>query len=156
MNRRGLSGRWLAAIMLLMAALVGGLTAVAVDRLVLMPYAFPGGHGPGGRFGGPPPGDRGFRDRFAQEVGLSAEQQRRIDSIMDGQGRELQRVRSQIQPRLDSIISGTRRQFDAVLTPEQRVKAEAFRKRHPPPPGGPPGGRHSLGGEGPPPGRPPC
>lgn len=55
------------------------------------------------------------------------------------QGRELRAVRGQVQPQLDSIITRTRRALDSVLTPEQRKRAEAIRKRHPPPPGPPPG-----------------
>ncbi|MFL5403482.1 MAG: hypothetical protein ACJ8BF_11765, partial [Gemmatimonadales bacterium] len=90
-------------------------------------------HGPGG------PRDREFRDRFAKEVGLSPDQRTRIDSIMERRGRELRAVREQVQPQLDSIVTQTRRALDSVLTPEQRKKAEAIRKRHPHPPGPPPG-----------------
>jgi Spy/CpxP family protein refolding chaperone len=141
-------GPLLAVLVLLLAAFVGGLAGVAMDRRVLLPRMLgrpgPFGHGPGMH----PPRDREFRQRFAREVGLSAEQQIRIDSIMDRQGRELRAVRNQVQPQLDSIVTHTRRQLDSVLTPEQRQKAEAIRKRHPRPPGPPfPGGP-----EGPPPG----
>lgn len=128
-----------AVLVVLLAAFAGGLAGVAVDRLFLLPHMF---RGPGfGHEGGPgrPPRDREFRERFAREVGLSPEQQTRIDSIMDRQGREMRAVRSQVRPQVDSIISRTRRELDSVLTPEQRIKAEAIRKRHPRPPGPPPG-----------------
>jgi Spy/CpxP family protein refolding chaperone len=143
-------GPLLAVLVLVIAVLAGGIAGVALDRLFLLP---PMGrdHGPGGPHGRPPR-DRDFRDRFAREVGLTPEQQVRIDSIMDRQGRELRGVRGQVQPQLDSIISRTRRAFDSVLTPEQREKAEAIRKRHPPPPGPPPGEfPGGPGGERPPP-----
>lgn len=115
-----------------------------MDRLVLSRC---GDRSPGpGLFGGPgrpghrgPPRDREFRDRFAREVDLTAEQQIRIDSIMDREGRELRAVRGRVQPQVDSIISRIRRQLDSVLTPEQRKKAEEIRRRHPRPPGPPPG-----------------
>ena len=130
-------GPLLAALVLLLALFVGGVAGVALDRHVLLPRTFGRGfhHFPGR----PPPRDREFRNRFAKEVGLSAEQQTRIDSIMDRQGRELRAVRSKVQPQLDSIISRTRRQLDSVLTPEQRKKAEEIRRRHPRPPGPRPG-----------------
>jgi Spy/CpxP family protein refolding chaperone len=150
---RGLRAPWVAALVLLLVALAGGLAGVALDRLVLLPRMFHPGfeHRPGRHFGR----DRGFRDRFAREVGLSPEQQTRIDSIMDHQGRELRAVRAQVQPQLDSIITRTRRELDSVLTPEQRKKAEEIRRRHPRPPGPPPGGFQSGEPGSPPPGRPP-
>jgi Spy/CpxP family protein refolding chaperone len=132
-----------AVVVLLLVALAGVIAGVALDRLRFMPHMFGGPwRGPGGHewgSGGGPPRDRGFRDRFARELGLSPDQQTRIDSIMDRQGRELRTVRGRVQPELDSIITRTRRALDSVLTPEQRKKAEAIRKRHPPPPGPPPG-----------------
>jgi Spy/CpxP family protein refolding chaperone len=139
----------MAVVVLLLAALAGGLAGVALDRTVLLRHMFPGSgfgyeHGPGDG----PPRDREFRARIAKELGLSPEQQIRIDSIMDRRGRELRAVRAQVQPTLDSIITRTRRQVDSVLTPEQRKKAEEFRRKHPRPPGPPPG----MFGPGPPPG----
>lgn len=138
-NAKSPRGPLLAVLVLLLAGFAGGVAGIAMDRLVLLPRMFGGPgfhrHGPGG----PPPRDREFRERFAREVGLSPEQQIRIDSIMDRQGRELRAVRSKVQPQLDSIITRTRRELDSVLTPEQRKKAEEIRKRHPRPPGPPPG-----------------
>ena len=138
-SKRPAPGPLMAVLVLLLVAIVGGVAGVAVDRLVLLPHMFRGPgfghwHGPGG-----PPRDREFRARFARELGLSPEQQTRIDSIMDRQGRELRAVRAQVQPTLDSIIAGTRRQIDSILTPDQRKKAEEIRRKHPRPPGPPPG-----------------
>lgn len=145
-------GPLLAALVLLLALLVGGVAGVALDRHVLLPRMLrPGLHHFPGRA---PPRDREFRNRFAKEVGLSPEQQTRIDSIMDRQGRELRAVRGKVQPQLDSIISRTRRALDSVLTPDQRKKAEVIRRRHPRPPGPPPAD-FGPGPDGPPGGPPP-
>ena len=145
-------GRVIAGLVLLLVALAGGLAGVAVDRLVLLPHMFGGrDFGPRGRHGPPPPNHE-FRDRFAHDLGLTDDQQVRIDSIMDRQMREVRAIRREVQPRVDSIISGARRELDAVLTPEQRQKAEILRKKHPPPP--PPTDDGMPGGpppEGPPP-----
>jgi hypothetical protein len=147
-------GRMIAGLVLLLVALTGGLAGVAVDRLVLLPYIFGDrGFGPHGRHGPPPPNHE-FRDRFAHDLGLTHDQQVRIDSIMDRQMREVRAIRNQVQPRVDSIISGARRELDAVLTPEQRQKAEVLRKQHPPPPR-PPEGRMPGGPGGPRDGPPP-
>jgi Spy/CpxP family protein refolding chaperone len=140
--RKAPGGPVLAVVVILVAILAGGMAGIAADRLVLLPHLHRGGwHGPGDFRGGPggPPRDREFRDRIARELGLSSEQKTRIDSIMDRRGRELRAVRGQVQPQLDSIVTRTRRAIDSVLTPDQRQKAEAMRKRHPRPPGPPPG-----------------
>jgi Spy/CpxP family protein refolding chaperone len=146
-------GFWLAALVLLLAVFAGGVAGVLLDRLVLLPdmeRGFGFRHGPGGH----PPRNREFRNRFARELGLSAEQQERIDSIMDRQGRELRAVRGRVQPDVDSIVRRTRRALDSILTPEQREKAADLRWRHPRPPRAPHRGGPDGPGE-PPPGPPP-
>jgi Spy/CpxP family protein refolding chaperone len=138
--RKAPGGPVLAVVVILIAILAGGMAGVAADRLILLPHMHRGAWhgdfrgGPGG-----PPRDREFRDRIARELGLAPEQKTRIDSIMDRRGRELRAVRGQVQPQLDSIVTRTRRAIDSVLTPEQRQKAEAMRKRHPRPAGPQPG-----------------
>jgi Spy/CpxP family protein refolding chaperone len=145
---RGSAGPLLAALVLLLAAVVGGVAGVVLDRHVLLPRMFHGDHFPGHR----PPRDREFRSRFARDLGLSPDQQVRIDSIMDREARELRLLRGRIQPQLNSIIGRTRHQMDSVLTPEQRQRAEEIRRRHPRPPGPPPGAFGPMEG---PPGEPP-
>jgi Spy/CpxP family protein refolding chaperone len=142
----------IAGLVLLLVALAGGLAGIATDRLVLLPHMRGGADF--GRHHGPPPPNHEFRDRFAHDPGLTDDQQVRIDSIMDRQMREVRAIRREVQPRVDSIISGARRELDAVLTPEQRQKAELLRKQHPPPPRPPEDGMPG-GPEGPPGGPPP-
>src|SRR4051812_5253988 len=141
-------GPLLAGLGLLLGVIVGGVAGIVLDRHVLLPRMFHGEHFPGRR----PPRDREFRNRFARAVGLSQEQQTRIDSIMDREARALRLLRGPIQPQLDSIIGRTRRQLDSVLTPDQRNRAEEIRRRHPRPPGPPPRGFGPMDG---PPGEPP-
>jgi Spy/CpxP family protein refolding chaperone len=134
MNPASNRGPLLAVLVLVLAAFVGGVAGVALDRRVLLPRLIE--HRPWQR-GMRPHRDREFRDRFTRELGLSAEQQVRVDSIMDRQGRELRAIRSRVQPQLDSVIRRTRQQLDSVLTPEQRSQAAAIRRRmprHGPPP----------------------
>jgi len=123
-------GRLLAALVLFLVAVAGGMAAVVLDRFVLRPPHGPPfhefGRGPGGR---PPERERAARDRFAKELGLTAAQRVRIDSLMDRQLKEIRAVRQQVQPRLDSIVGETRREIDAILTPEQRKKAEEMAQR---------------------------
>lgn len=127
------SVRMIALLVLLLVAIAGGLAGVALDRFCFGSRLAHGPRGPGVPGQAAPRRDREFRNRFADEVGLTPDQQIRIDSIMDREGKELRAVRAQIQPRLDSIITRTRHKLDSVLTPEQRQKAETIRKRHPRP-----------------------
>jgi Spy/CpxP family protein refolding chaperone len=130
-------GRLIAALVLFIVAVAGGLTAVALDRTLLRH-----GRPHGGPPFGPPPHEREFRDRMSREIGLSSDQQRRVDSLMDRQISEIRRLRAEVQPRLDSVVAETRREIEAILTPEQREKARAMARRgfdgHRPPPGPPP------------------
>lgn len=96
MSAASTRGPLLAALVLLLAALVGGVVGVAVDRRVLLPHVFE--HRPWQR-GIHSPRDRQFRDRFARELGLSPDQQVRIDSIMDRQGRSSAPSEPQCSPR---------------------------------------------------------
>jgi Spy/CpxP family protein refolding chaperone len=137
-GRKTPGGPLLALLVVVIAVLAGAVAGVAVDRLFLLPHphrdAWHGGGGPHGGPGGPPR-DREFRNRFARELGLSDQQRIRIDSIMDRQGREMRTVRQRVQPQVDSIVTRTRAALDSVLTPEQRKKADAIRRRHPRPSG---------------------
>jgi Spy/CpxP family protein refolding chaperone len=62
---------------------------------------------------------------------------------MDRQLRAVREARSHVAPRLDSIVSQTRREIDAILTPEQRAKAAELARHRPRREGrgGPPGPR---------------
>lgn len=141
-ERKAPGGPLLAVLVLLVAVLAGGIAGVAADRLILLPHMH---HGPwhGGPHGGPR--DREFRDRFAKEVGLTPDQQIRIDSIMDRQGRELRGVRGQVQPQLDSIITRTRRALDSG------AHAGAAEEGEGDPETASPSTRSAAGPEGPPP-----
>jgi hypothetical protein len=130
-------GPLLAALLLLLAALAGVMVGVALDRRVLLPHAFGRPDRHQGRFGRPP---AAFLDRIARELELSPDQRLRVDSILDRSHREICAVKGVVQPRLDSLFTRMRREMDLVLTPEQRNKAEKFRKRHHPEDGAGPGG----------------
>lgn len=135
---RSARGPLLAGLLLLLAVFVGVVVGVALDRRVLLPRAFGGPGGHHGRFGRPPVA---FLDRIARELELTPDQRLRVDSILDRSTREICAVKGEVQPRLDSLFTRMRRELESVLTPDQRAKAEKFKKKHHPPnwrgPGGP-------------------
>jgi Spy/CpxP family protein refolding chaperone len=70
-----------------------------------------------------------MRERFARELDLTPDQQRRVDSIMLQQTRDFRRLRAEMQPRFDSLLANAQRGLDSVLTPAQRARLEELRKR---------------------------
>lgn len=149
--RRGPTPRLVAALVLALVAVSGVLCGVALDRLVLSPHwrgrawAF----GPRGARS-PEELRREARTRFARELQLTPDQSARIDTIMAHQLVRMRAIRDSVRPSLDSVIVDTRRQIEAVLTPEQRQRFRTFpfqprgrglRRGGPMrPPGGPPDG----------------
>jgi Spy/CpxP family protein refolding chaperone len=117
--------RLVAALLLVLALLVGVVVGIALDRTVLLRGPF-GGKGWRMAFTGPSPA---FRERMLRELGLTPEQRVRVDSVIDRSHREFCAVHDDIRPRLDSVVARTRRGIDSVLTPEQRVKAEKLKAR---------------------------
>jgi Spy/CpxP family protein refolding chaperone len=129
----------LALLVLLLVALAGGLAGVALDRAVLLPRhvgprsAMAGPMGRPMREGRPghpraerPDRERMFRERMARHLGLGEAQRARIDSVLDRQLREVRAVRAEAQPKLEEIRARARREMDAILTPEQRAKADSM------------------------------
>ncbi|MEZ0336422.1 MAG: Spy/CpxP family protein refolding chaperone [Gemmatimonadales bacterium] len=125
--------RLIAAAVLFLVAVTGGLTAVTLDRFVLRP-------GPHRMHPFPPPrpDEAAFRERMSRELGLTPDQRTRVDSLMDRQLREIRALRAEVQPRLDSVVAQTRLEIEEILTPEQREKARALAKRGHERPGPPP------------------
>ena len=70
-----------------------------------------------------------MRDRFSRELGLTPEQQRRVDSIMAQQARDFRRLRAEMRPRFDSLLLRAQHGLDSVLTPAQRDRLEELRAR---------------------------
>jgi Spy/CpxP family protein refolding chaperone len=129
----------MALALLAVVGLAGMGLGFAADRLALRhqrstmrrPGA-PGGRGFGSvadeRRGGPRRGE-GMRERFARELDLSPEQQRRVDSIMAQQMEDFGRIRATMQPRFDSLLATGQARLDSVLTPAQREKLRTLRSR---------------------------
>jgi Spy/CpxP family protein refolding chaperone len=71
----------------------------------------------------------GMRERFARELDLTPEQQRRVDSIMERQTEEFRRLREAMQPGFDSVLARAQARLDSVLTPAQQDKLKTLRSR---------------------------
>jgi Spy/CpxP family protein refolding chaperone len=128
----------MALALLIVVGLAGMGLGFAAERLALhrhrfVPYAAPRPGFPpnemGGRRGRDGRPHDGMRDRFARELDLTPEQQRRVDSIMNQQARDFRRLRAEMQPRFDSLLSHAQHGLDSVLTPAQRERLDRLRAR---------------------------
>lgn len=80
--------------------------------------------------------------RLTQELNLSPEQQKQLDTIMAGVQVEYKAIHQSTEPQIDQARQKGREQIRAILTPEQKPKFEDFlrrldeeRKRNASPPG---------------------
>lgn len=117
--------RLLAGLVLLAVFLAGGLLGAAVEhwRSARFP-GFPGG---------PPP-----MPFFMDALGLSDEQGRQIEAIMNRHHPQMETLMQEVFPRMKSLTDAMEAEINAVLTPQQREKAEKMRRKFvpgPPPPG---------------------
>ena len=134
---RPTQSRLTAVGVLLAVAVAGGAGGVLLDRTLLAPkdhtFTRPpmGGGDNAGRRGGPPSADgrRRFSDRLAKELGLTPEQQVKVDTIMTRQFQGMRKASATIQPTIDSLVRAAQASMDSVLTPEQRIKVQEMRKR---------------------------
>lgn len=117
------------ALFVLIATFVGGLlTGVLVERTLLatpaMAEASPRATAPRG--------DRSAdRARMAEELALTADQQARIDEILDEQQHQVRKIMSETRPRTRSVLRETRVRIEEILTPEQREQfAEMHKSAH--------------------------
>jgi hypothetical protein len=102
---------------LLGALLVGGVVGFTADRLV-------GDHMC--RMGGDP---RAMRQRFADDLHLSAAQRPVVDSILAAKHRTIDTLMQTTRPRLDSVDDATATAIKAVLTPDQQpIFDDMYRK----------------------------
>jgi Spy/CpxP family protein refolding chaperone len=91
---------------LLGAVLVGGVLGFSAERV----------------FGHAPDHSWGPREQMYDDLSLSLEQRKAMDSVLDESNHQRELVLKPVKPALDSIKAATRTQFYRIFTPEQRAK----------------------------------
>ena len=111
-----------ALMFLLGAFLAGGALGFSADR------AFRAGHGHDAR------GPRAYRQRMAEELNLTAAQQRSVDSLIEQKHRQIVALYKPVKPQLDSIAllarvvsDSTHAQIKRLLDPKQQRKLDDMR-----------------------------
>lgn len=113
----------LAALVLLMTIVLGGMAGLALDRTVLGAGAgTPRDHVP---FWALSNADRHRRwVEVSRSLKLTPAQNAAIDSVLAQQSRQLEAARHEIEPHIHEIMNVTRARIDSVLTPDQRARLE--------------------------------
>lgn len=71
------------------------------------------------------------REAMARDLGLTADQQMRIDVILDEQQQRMREIMRETRPQTRALLKETRARIEEVLTPEQRERWEAMHaERH--------------------------
>jgi enoyl-CoA hydratase/carnithine racemase len=111
------------ALMFLLGAFIaGGALGFSADR------AIRGGHGRELR------GARAYRQRMADELKLSPQQQASVDSLIEQKHRQIMALYKPLRPQLDStavlarvVSDSTHAQIKRLLNPDQQVKLDKMR-----------------------------
>ncbi len=104
----------LAVMFLLGAFLTGGAVGFAADRAVTeRPYVRQYDR-------------QAFLDEFAQQLDLSTEQRRVVDSIFDWRGERHREIRMRIKPSIDSLFDSARVLINQNLDSTQKVRFRAL------------------------------
>jgi Spy/CpxP family protein refolding chaperone len=117
------------ALFLLIAVFAGGLlTGMLVERTVLAGPAVAEASEPRARTHARATEDR---ERLVRELELTADQQARIDAILDEQQHRIRELMRETRPRTREILKETRARVEEVLTPEQQARWQALHaERH--------------------------
>lgn len=111
------------ALMFLLGAFIaGGALGFTADRVMESK------HGREGR------GPRAYRQRMAEELKLTSQQQASVDSLIEQKHRQIVALYKPVQPQLDSIAllarvvsDSTHEQIKRLLDPEQQRKLDRMR-----------------------------
>lgn len=125
----------LAALLLLAIYVAGGISALALERVVRrddsrFSRSFPR-PGPGGDFRpttGPGPGDQeGFyANVLARRLDLSTEQEEQIRAVIQEKRKQMDEVMQNLRPEIEARFQEMDAQIRALLTPEQEQAFEEF------------------------------
>jgi Spy/CpxP family protein refolding chaperone len=75
-------------------------------------------------------GSRMMAAELRRELDLTPEQGKQVDAILAQTRTDVMAVRHQLTAELKTILERSRQRIEAILTPDQRQKFEALRRRH--------------------------
>jgi hypothetical protein len=128
-------GSLFAAGLVAVTLLLGIVCGIALDRWALRPaqrVARPGAmRGDAPRQFDPADARLQFSRRLASQLELTADQQRKVDSLLARQQAEARAVMRETRPRLEEVTARTQAGLRTILTPAQLEKWETLRRERP-------------------------
>lgn len=119
------------ALLLLLTFAAGVTAGVAADRFGLLPTPAQAGDAvvEKPRATGPMQREATI-ERFADDLGLSADQRAEIEEILEGHRASMKEIWTEVRPRYRALVDSVITDIEAVLTPEQvRQYRELLEKR---------------------------
>jgi len=131
--RRAVPPRALAALLIALVAVVGGIAGAAIDRLVvnrsiatIRDTTF---HPLSQVLRVPTDADRRrLREELSRELELSPAQDSAIDIVMKRRSGEFNALRDELRPRVERLVLDVRADIEQTLTPEQRTRFRALQQ----------------------------
>lgn len=68
-------------------------------------------------------------DEMTREIGLDADQSKKVDAIITGAQAEMHAIRDKSEADVDAVRMKAREQMRAILAPDQKAKFEEYVKR---------------------------
>jgi len=109
----------MAALVLALTFVAGALAGAAWERV----------HGESARPRSSPRGDRPLSAVMQERYGLTGEQTKRVDAILQRRRPRVDSLMSTVRPQLLAAFDSTNREIRQLLTPQQRVKFDQDRER---------------------------
>lgn len=101
---------------IIISLIVGGIAGFAIDRLELQPNA--------GHFG-----KARFISFMTQQLNLSKEQQRQLDSIITYVHPKFQAIRQSFKTEMKTQIDSTQHMIKSILSPQQQTELDSLNKK---------------------------
>ena len=119
--------RAVAALLIAFVAIVGAVAGAAIDRVLVertKPALIDTTFHPLSQALKVPTEDdrRRLREQLSSNLGLTAAQDKTIDSIMNSRSGQFNALREELRPRVERLVQDVRTDIEQVLTPEQRVR----------------------------------
>lgn len=112
------------ALLLLLVFLAGGAGGVALERSGVLPG---GGHDHGEKKDRDD--DRAVIERFSEEIGLSDDQEARIDTILEHYRSRMHEMWRDVRPRYRNLVDSARTRIEEVLTEAQTERYRELLER---------------------------
>lgn len=124
-NSTGKNARLLGTALLMVTFAAGALAGAAGERVLRADGAPAQPHSARELRGGPGPRRLLLDEKFAAELGLTAQQKTQIKAILDNRDVQAKQVWTELEPRLKAVGDSTRAEIKKVLTADQVTKLEA-------------------------------